>query len=202
MTSSVILHPRVIKTIAWMGVVALTMFIATYFYHYFFSTKQQPTQQLSDNIITNIDLIKTNQSGRMIYHFFSSKAKHYMAQNRTEFTKPKGYYYVEQQPYWQSRADHGKTVNGHETVHLFGHVYIHQDEGKNNHAVTLTTSKATLYPKKQIAENKVFVEVKQPDMIATSIGFYADLQQGKIILLSKARGYFLAKNKQQTEKLR
>lgn len=202
MVSNLILHSRVIKTVAWMGVIALTLFIATHFYRYFFGSKQRSTQQLPDSIITNIDLIKTNQSGRMVYRFLSSKANHYMTQNRTEFTTPKGYYYVTQQPYWQSIADHGQTLNGNETVYLFGHVYIHQDAGKNNHQVTLTTNKATLYPQKQIAENKVFVKVEQPNMVATSIGFHADLQQGKIILLSKARGYFVAKSKQPEETLR
>ena len=85
----------------------------------------------------------------MSYKFLSQKAFHYQEQNRTDFIKPIGYYYPKDQPRWKLTADTGHAINGDQIVHLVGNVRIHQNAGKDNHGITLTTSKATLLPKEK-----------------------------------------------------
>ncbi len=180
-------------------IITFIVFASVYCYDYFFSQKPRSKKPAPNSLITDMHVIKTDQNGTMIYRLLSRKAYHYVTENRSELTAPIGYYYVKQQPYWTATAEHGQTLNGDEIVHLFGHVYMHQDAGKNNHEITLRTSKAMLYPQKQIAENRVFVKVEQPGMGVTSVGFHANMRKGNIILLSKVQGYFVAENKQSTQ---
>ena len=101
-----------------------------------------------------------------------------------------GYYYSEQHQPWKVTADTGRAINGTQQVHLFGHVNLHQPAGANNKETTLTTSKLTIYPQKNMAENSVLTHAKQPGITVSSIGFRANFKQGKVILLSQAQGNY------------
>lgn len=195
MAINAFLSSKITKTLGFLLLIIAALIVSLYFYHYFFKRSLKPNQHIPDSIISDMQLIKTDLTGTMSYKFLSKIAYHYKEQDRTDFTAPLGYYYSKNQPYWKLTADQGYALQGDEIVHLLGNVYIHQDAGKNNHAVTLTTSKATLYPRQKIAENKVFVKVTEPGMLITAVGFHANMKQGKVVLLSKAKGHFIPQPK-------
>jgi|GEM_PF-1305668 len=190
MTTNHFITSNTSKTLLLLFLVIIALVIAVFFYRHFFTPPTAPKRLIADAIITDMDLVKTDQTGAMTYKFLSKEAYHYEEQNRTDFTAPIGYYYTKDQPYWKLTADHGQALQGDEIIHLLGNVYVHQDAGKNNHEVTLTTSKATLYPAQKIAKNNVFVKVTEPGIVVTSIGFHANMKLGKITLLSKVKGNF------------
>ena len=155
---------------------------------------------IPDAIISGMNLISTDLQGKISYKFLSEKAFHYQAQHRTNFIKPIGYYYSDDQPYWKLTANTGHAINGEQIIHLIGNVRMHQDAGKNNHEMTLTTSQATLFPKEKIAKNNVFVKVTEPGVLITAIGFRANMRLGKVTLLSQATGHFIQQTKSSMSK--
>ncbi len=195
MNASIHLDTKLIKALIFIVLIIIALIISLSFYHYFFKTKAPLSKTVPDAIISGMNLIKTDIQGKMSYRFLSEKAFHYQENNRTNFIKPIGYYYPKNQPYWKVTADKGNALNGDQIVHLLGNVRIHQNAGKNNHEITLTTTKATLLPKEKIAKNNVFVKVTEPGTLITAVGFRANMALGKVTLLSQVKGHFIQQAK-------
>ena len=189
------LNAKLIKALIFIILIIIALLVSIEFYHYFFRPIMQPNKTIPDSIINGMNLIKTDIQGKMNYKFLSQKAFHYQEKNRTDFIKPTSYYYPQNQARWKLTADIGHALNGDKIVHLIGNVRIHQNAGKNNHEITLTTSKATLFPKEKIAKNNVFVKVIEPGILITAVGFHANMALGKVTLLSQAKGHFIPQTK-------
>lgn len=189
------LNAKRIKTFIFIILIIIALLISIGFYRYFFKPITQPNKTIPDSIISGMNLIKTDIQGKMNYKFLSEKAFHYQEENRTDFIKPISYYYPQNQPHWKLTANLGHALNGDKIVHLVGNVRIHQNAGKNNHEITLTTSKATLLPKEKIAKNNVFVKVTEPGILITAVGFRANMALGKVTLLSQTKGHFIPQTK-------
>ena len=190
-----VINTKTGKTLSLSILVIIALIGTLLLYHHFFTRRKSTTQLIPDAIITGIELTKIDKAGKKNYKFLSQKAYYYQQQNRTDFTAPIGYYYAKNQPYWKLTADRGQALRGDQVIHLNGNVHLHQAAGKNNHEITLTTSKATIYPAKKIAENKAFVKVTEPGVVVTSVGFHANMKLGKVTLLSKVQGNFIPQNK-------
>jgi lipopolysaccharide export system protein LptC len=173
--------------------VAIAAGIVLFYFYRSFSGDAQATQSptIPDLIATDGHLIQFNKKGTMAYQFFSQKSEHYKQQNRTDFTKPIGYYYSEKHQPWKVTADKGRALHGTEEIHLSGNVHLQQRAGVNNKETTLTTTQVTIYPQKDMAENDVLTHAKQPGIAVSSIGFRANFKEGKVVLLSQAQGNYI-----------
>ncbi len=151
-----------------------------------------------DTFMTDIHAIQIDQMGKVHTTLTGSTATHYEQDNTTLFEKP---YYItksKQGPPWHISGDHGKAINGMDSILLWDNVRIYQPAGLNSRNLTLTTSRLTYYPARSYAETDQPVTLKQPGNITQGIGLQADLKTGFIKLLSHSSGQYATKLKEKT----
>ena len=196
MTTSIFTTLGITKILCYIAVICVLLVASFLFYRHFYMPPEiQAKQTIPSTIISNAQLIETNDQGVMYYKFLSENSYHYKDDNRTVFFNITAYYYKPNEPYWKITADKGIALDGNNIVHLTGNIHVHQDAGINNSEATLTTQKMTLFPKKKIAQNKTLVTVSQPGLTVTSNGFNADFNTNQITLLSQAQGTLISKKR-------
>lgn len=183
------------KTLSLSAAIFLLLTSAFLFYQHFYHPKSKLlTTHVPSIIISGMALTQMNKAGNMDYQFFSPLVYHYSSQNRSNAQYPIGYFYKAGQPRWKLVADSAYSLDDNKIVHLLDNVRAHQDAGKNNKAITLTTSQMTLYPQQKIAFNDVFVKAVQPGLTVTAVGLHADMNKGEIKLLSKTKANYSGGN--------
>jgi LPS export ABC transporter protein LptC len=168
---------------------------AILFYRHFFLHPAVIKKPLTpSSIITGADLLALTPQGQKDYHFTASLTYQYDKDNMRTFTQPHAQYYKPNQAPWQLKADHGVSLNNNQLIHLNGNVWLHQAAGKNNKAVTLTSSKMTVEPNNKLAYNKVLTHVQEPGLTVSAVGFHANLKTNVVHLLSQTHAEYDSTN--------
>lgn len=182
---------NIFKTLSLTAAIVLLMVIAFLFYQHFYHPKKKLlTTTVPSSIISGMELTQMDKTGKRDYQFFSPLVYHFGSQNRSNAKYPIGYFYKPGQPRWKLTAESAYSLDNNKVVHLIDNVRAHQNAGKHNQAITLTTRKMTLYPQQKIAFNNVFVKAVEPSLTVTAVGFHADMNQGVIKLLSKTKATY------------
>jgi len=148
-----------------------------------------------DSFMTNATYTKMNADGQLAAELFTPRAVHYPQNSTTHITTPKVIIYSQGLMPWHVSADYGKSIDGTKTILLWDHVKLHRDKGPHNQFMTMTTTKATLYPKRRLAITHQPVTIIQPGTVIKAVGLKANLNKGTIVLLSKAHAVYVpAKN--------
>jgi len=113
----------------------------------------------------------------------------------TKIIKPHIILYSANEEPWVITADYGEISDGNKIYKLIKNVKLKQKAGKNNQAITITTSELTLFPKKKMAQTDKFVTLIQQakdnsTTIITSIGARAYQKTGIVDLLSHMKGRY------------
>lgn len=183
------------RTLSLVAAICVLLTSAFLFYQHFYHPRQKLlTNHVPSAIISGMELSQMNKTGHLDYQFFSPSVYHFSSQNRSNAAHPIGYFYKPGQPRWKLVADAAYSLDNNKVVHLLKNVRAHQNAGKNNHALTLTTHQMTLYPQQKIAFNNVFVKAVEPGLTVTAVGFHADMNKGEIKLLSKTKANYSGNN--------
>jgi len=183
-------------TKAWRKLLQIAFIIAgivSIFYLHQYLNPQAEIEQpanIPDFIVTDLYIIGFNIQGDYDYTLRSVLAQHYASDNHTDFKDPIGFSFSPTAPPWKITADFGQANSGYTQVHLWEHVVMHQPEGRNNNSSTLLTDDMMIYTKTKEAKTNAFVTAKQPGIIITSQGVYANLANGKVVLLKQARAIY------------
>ncbi|MCD6056095.1 MAG: hypothetical protein K0R12_1057 [Gammaproteobacteria bacterium] len=173
-------------------------------------TFQQSDNSLPDAYAHHVVFTQMNGQGRLKSRFYADELKHYN-NGITTLEAPYGILYDnannplnmggvltanenthlksgEQKPPWTIKADQGELRDNGNLLYLWGHVKIHQEEGKNNQATLFITEALTYYPKTRIAKTKEAVQITQSDgSTVTARGMNANLESGEVDFLSQVR---------------
>lgn len=139
-----------------------------------------------DAFMVNAAYVSFDVTGKVHNQITMTKMTHLPANDMSEFTKPKIVIYDKDDQPWNIIADNGESQAGIEEVHLSNNVKVHQDAGKNNREITITTSHLTIFPQERIAITDQPITIIQPGEVINSVGLHADLKKSEVELLSKA----------------
>ncbi|MDA8561956.1 LPS export ABC transporter periplasmic protein LptC [Gammaproteobacteria bacterium] len=152
---------------------------------------KKPTQPDSfmENVITTI----INKEGDKSVLIKSPRIIHYSKNDTTIIESPKITIYRDSPKPWIINSDYAKATSGINKIFFWSNVVIHHPVDVKTPLTTFTTKSLTVYTKNNIAKTSDAVTLTQPESTVNGIGMTANLNNGEIQLLSKARGEYVPK---------
>ena len=108
-----------------------------------------------------------------------------------DMSKPRITTYEHSTITWIITADHGFTKNSNAQINLEGHVIFHQLSNSDEPDTIITTSKATLLPKKSLAKTQETITIQRGGSTIKGIGMTADLKNNNYQLIRQSTGSYL-----------
>lgn len=136
-----------------------------------------------ENVISTV----LNKEGKPSLKIETPKMIHYPEGDTTHLTTPHVTVYRQSPKPWTIDSDYATASQGVTQILFWSHVVIHHPTDSVNPNTTLQTPSLTIFPDKQIAKTDQAVVLKQPDATVHAIGMLANLDDGTIKLISKAR---------------
>ncbi len=143
-----------------------------------------------DSYMENVVAVIMNENGKPSLKIEAPAMVHYAENDRTHLAKPKVTVFREFPYPWYINADYAEINNGIQQIIFQNHVIIHHPSDASNPLTTMTTDSLTVFPSKQMAKTGDAVTITQPDIIVHAVGMLANLNDGTVKLLSKARGEY------------
>lgn len=152
------------------------------------TTQNAPSHHLNA-FANDVVALRFDPTGKLINELHVNHLKHYV-DDSSDFVKPTLFVYSEENAPWEIKADFGHAENGIKIIQLWDNVVLHQPSRGTHREITITTTRATIYPEKDYAETDQLVNLVQPGVIIKSVGVRAYFKRGQIELLSKAQGQY------------
>lgn len=164
--------------------------------------KQQPDQQASkatepSSIINNANYVHTNDQGKVTETLIAPKIIHFDKNDSSTLIEPTVTLYGNKAP-WVITAKTGYSYHGSEKIILKDDVKIRQ-HNKDGDTI-LTTTEATIWPKKKFASTEALVTIIQPGSSVQGKGMTVDMETGDVHLLNSARGQYEPSKSSDTSK--
>jgi len=131
-----------------------------------------------------------NSAGQPRYRLDGDHMQHYPDDDTTELTKPHIEIYAEAAPPWYIDAERGWVSADGELVLLLGGVLARQEDTAAKRTTTLTSDELRIRPNDEYAETDKPVTLKSGPNIVEAIGMRAYIREGRLQLLSNARGKY------------
>lgn len=145
------------------------------------------SQESPNSIIYDAHYIHTNNQGIITEELSAPKVIHYAKNDTSQFNQPVLTLFGKKAP-WVVTANTGLSYQGSGKIILKDNVKISQQNPDG--ATVLTTSEATIWPKKKFASTAAPVRIVQANNSIEGQGMTVDMQTGEIHLLSNARGEY------------
>lgn len=148
-------------------------------------------ENLPDAFMEDIVALILNKQGTPVLKVVAPKMTHYSNDDATEIQNPIVTIYRNSPNPWKVHSDFAKTIKGISEILFWSHVVIHHLEDQANPTTTMQTTSLTVYPDKQTAQTDQPITIQQPDSTVQAVGMTADINDGTIKLLSKAKGEYV-----------
>lgn len=148
------------------------------------------TDFISDIYAENVVLKIFDRSGQLIKHIETPFITYDLKSKQANFTYPKLTLYKEHEMPWIITSDQGQAVNEFKTITLNEHVHLHQPQGPHTKHTVITTDQMTYEPSQNFAYTNKPVQFKQQGRTVQAVGLKAYLNEERVELLSKAKGYY------------
>lgn len=137
----------------------------------------------------NFQLVHTNQQGTRNYTLTAPRLVQLPGQEGTQVQQPAMDIFEQGDlPVWLLRAETGWVSADNEIIQLET-VTFTRPATSGKYPMILTTSKLTLYPKRDFAETAEPVRMDSPNSQITATGLKAYLDEDRLELLSEVRGH-------------
>lgn len=155
-----------------------------------FSPKPTVTRPKNPRVIDffaeNVDSTQYLENGTIDSRLTAEHMEHEQASDLTLLRAPHLLIYRGAPPAWDVRSREARMLPGGEQIELI-------DEVRLEHAVVqpaqlLTSSRMTVFPKRNYAQTDQPVRISGPFGVITGVGMQTDLDTGKTVLLSNVRG--------------
>lgn len=144
-----------------------------------------------DSYMENIQAVILNKEGKPSLKLEAPKMVHYPENDSTEMITPHVTIYRHSPKPWYIDSDFAKSKGGIKEIQFWQNVNIHHPADTENPTTSMTTTSLTIFPKKEVASTDQAITFIQPDTEIHAIGMLANLNNGTIKLLSKARGEYV-----------
>lgn len=146
-----------------------------------------------DIFVQNLTVRKFDENGLLTNQLKSPFMKHFPKDNSHIFTNPHILVHQKDEPPWDIRSLHAKSIHAGEQITFTKEVVVHQAPGTKTQESTLKTEKIVYYPKEQKATSDLLVTFEQPGNKVQSQGMTAYLAEKRVQLLNQARGHYVPK---------
>lgn len=157
--------------------------------------KQARPRHDPDFFMENFTVTAMNTTGTPRYKLSADKMKHYPDDDTSELSRPHIIVFRAQTPPWIIDANRGWISANGELVLLIGNVKVNRKASAETRAMSLTTEELRLRPNDDYAETDKAVTIVSGKDVTRAIGMRAYLKEGRLQLLSSARGKYDAKTK-------
>ncbi len=154
------------------------------------STTEEDSSQ-PDAYMENIVATIMNKQGNPSLKIEAPKMVHYVENDTTTITHPRVTVYRQSPQPWYINSESAQALNGLEQVIFTKNVVIYHPADAENPLTSMKTDSLTVFPDKQQAQTANAVVINQPDTEVHAVGMLADLNDGTIKLLSKAKGDYV-----------
>lgn len=128
-------------------------------------------------------------NGSLEYKFSANTSTNYPTQKVTEFTNPIVTTSDESDSFWQITADTGVLHQKDDRTEFKQNVIV-SPEGENPSNIKMATEQLNFLTKKSFVYNKLPVKVTSANGYITAIGMEMDIEQEKIVFLSKVKAQY------------
>lgn len=142
---------------------------------------------IADFTMTGVDTLNMDANGNPETRLTAAAMTHFEQRGETELTQPKLELFRAGQPPLYVRADQGWVTSANEVILLKGHVRFWEPGSGDEPALEIVTSKAHIYPERDMAETDQAATLTTPGSVTKTVGMRAWLNEGRIEMLSQVQ---------------
>jgi len=143
---------------------------------------------VSNHFLNDFVMTETDKNGLLYWTLNGIRLEKFPNNARSEVWKPEMKIQSKKTEFWTITAEHALDPDSFfKTIYLTGNVVFDKFDNNNNIEAQIKTSTAIIYPNKEIIETEKFATIVTPDSTTTGEGVIADIKNGYIKILSKAK---------------
>tara|TARA_B100000287_G_scaffold65903_1_gene57464 strand:+ start:265 stop:990 length:726 start_codon:yes stop_codon:yes gene_type:complete len=159
---------------------------------YILSSALNKDNQLDDKIanhyLTDFTMTETNKKGEISWILDGKRLEKFPNSERSEVISPSMKILSKNDGYWIVTANKALDPDSlFESVYLYEDVQFTKHDGLGSIEMDITTESAVIYPKEEKVETDKFGIIKTPDSKTSGVGIIADIDNGYVKILSKAK---------------
>ena len=143
---------------------------------------------VSNHYLNDFVMTKTDKNGQLYWTLNGVRLEKFPNNPRSEVWKPEMRIQSTETESWTIVAEHALDPDSFfKSIYLTGNVIFDKFDSNNDNEAQIRTSTAIIYPNKEIIETEKFATIITPNSTTTGEGVIADLKNGYIKILSKAK---------------
>ena len=155
---------------------------------------------VSNHFLNDFEMTETDINGKIIWILTGFKLEKFPNSLRSEVIKPQMNIKSSAESYWVIEADHALDPDSlFKSIYLKDNVIFNKYDNNKLNEVNITTTKAIIYPDREIIETSEFATIITPNSKTSGNGVIADMKKGQVRILSNARR--ISSNDVRTEEL-
>ena len=155
---------------------------------------------VSNHFLNNFEMSETDINGKLAWTLEGEKLEKFPNSLRSEVIRPIMNIKSSNDSFWIIKANHALDPDSlFKTIYLSDNVIFNKYDSRKVNEVNIETTKAIIYPDKEIIETNEFAIITTPNSQTTGNGIIADMKKGHVEILSNAKR--LSNNDRLSEKL-
>ena len=168
---------------------------------YILSSALNRDNQLDDKIanhyLTDFTMTETDNRGEISWILDGKRLEKFPNSERSEVIDPSMKILSENDGYWIVTANKALDPDSlFKSVYLYGNVQCIKRDGLGAIEMDITTESAVIYPNEEKVETDKFGIIKTPDSKTSGVGIIADIDDGYVKILSKAKRLSFDENRE------
>jgi len=143
-----------------------------------------------DYYMEQFELTSLDELGVPAHKLYADNMFHYPDDDSATLKRPHLIVFLDENEFWDIRAESGRVLNGGKSVLMQGEVTILLINPDNPQVREMLTTELTVRPHDKYAETAEAVTFNDGDDVTHAVGMWADLNERKIELMSKVRGSY------------
>ena len=152
---------------------------------------------IANHYLTNFTMTETDNRGKISWILYGERLEKFPNSERSEVNSPSMKILGGNDGYWIVTAKKALDPDSlFESVYLYGDVQFTKHDGLGSIEMDITTQSAVIYPKEEKVETDKFGVIKTPDSKTSGVGIIADIDDGYVKILSKAKRLSFDENRE------
>ena len=161
------------------------------------SRNDQIDDTIANHYLTNFTMTETDNRGKISWILDGERLEKFPNSERSEVNSPSMKILGENDGYWIVTANNALDPDSlFKSVYLYGNVQFIKYDGLGSIEMDITTESAVIYPSEEKVETDKFGVIKTPDSKTSGVGIIANIDDGYVKILSKAKRLSFDENKE------
>jgi len=152
------------------------------------SRNDQIDDTIANHYLTNFTMTETDNRGKISWILYGERLEKFPNSERSEVNSPSMKILGENDGYWIVTANKALDPDSlFKSVYLYGNVQFIKHDDLGSIEMDIKTESAVIYPNEEKVETDKFGVIKTPDSKTSGVGIIADIDDGYVKILSKAK---------------